>query len=134
MIAMLAWLILIIAPHWKYTERIVQLGVIPLLLAIIYTYLIAFNIGSSEGGFDSLESVGKLFQNPYLLLAGWIHYLAFDLWVGSWEVGDARKNKIPHFLIIPCLVFTFFFGPVGLLMYILVRWFKTKRLVVHDNF
>ena len=133
MIAMVAWLILIIAPFYRYTKYLVQWAIIPVLLSILYAYLIATNMGGADGGFSSLEEVGKLFENPYLLLAGWVHYLAFDLWVGSWEVGDARKHRIPHILIIPCLVFTFFLGPVGLLMYLLLRWIKTKN-ATHDNF
>ena len=65
--------------------------------------------------------MATLFANPWLLLAGWIHYLAFDLFVGSWEVRDARERGIPHLLVVPCLVMTFLFGPAGWLLYALVR-------------
>jgi hypothetical protein len=76
----------------------------------------------SEGGFSSLPDVARLFMNPWLLLAGWIHYLAFDLLVGSWEARDARKHGINHLLVIPCLILTFMFGPAGWLLYRGVRY------------
>jgi len=134
MTAMVAWLIIIIAPQWKYTSKIIQTGIIPILLGTVYLYIIATSYGSIDGGFGSLQEVGLLFQNPVLLLAGWIHYLAFDLWVGSWELGDAIKNNVPRILLIPCLVLTFFFGPIGLLLYLLVRSMRTKKFLAHDNF
>ena len=63
----------------------------------------------------------KLFRNEWLVLAGWIHYLAFDLFVGAWEVRDSQDRGISHFLVIPCLLLTFFLGPIGLLLYFTVR-------------
>jgi hypothetical protein len=56
-----------------------------------------------------------------MLLAGWTHYLAFDLIVGSWEVRDARERGISHWLVVPCLALTFMFGPVGFLAYQALR-------------
>jgi len=79
--------------------------------------VLAAHWGESAGGFGSLREVAALFANPWLLLAGWIHYLAFDLFVGAWEVRDAAENAVPHWLVIPCLALTFLFGPVGLLSY-----------------
>jgi hypothetical protein len=71
-----------------------------------------------------------LFQNKWLLLAGWIHYLAFDLFIGSWQVRDAAKQGISHWLVIPCLALTFMFGPIGLLLYFLLRGVKVSSLVL----
>ena len=68
----------------------------------------------SEGGFSSLAGVRTLFDNPWALLAGWTHYLAFDLFIGGWEVRDAQRRGIPHLLVVPALVLTFLFGPAGL--------------------
>jgi hypothetical protein len=56
-------------------------------------------------------------------LAGWIHYLAFDLLVGIWEVRDSHERGVPHWLVIPCLFFTFMLGPIGFLLYCAVRYF-----------
>ena len=68
---------------------------IPALLAAFYAAIVALQWGSSEGGFSSLSEVAELFGNPWILLAGWIHYLAFDLFVGCWEVRDARERGYP---------------------------------------
>jgi hypothetical protein len=124
------WLLLIFLPRWKWTARFVCAVVLPLLLAVVYLYLIATNFGSSEGGFGSLAEVAKLFQNPRVLLAGWIHYLAFDLFVGSWEVRDAQRVGVHHLLVVPCLVLTFLFGPVGLLLYFALRFAVARKLLV----
>ena len=84
-------------------------------------FVVTLNWAGSDGGFGSLPEVSALFANQWLLLAGWIHYLAFDLFVGSWEVRDAAERNISHWLMIPCLVLTFLFGPVGLLTYFALR-------------
>ena len=73
------------------------------------------------GGFNSLEQVTALFQNKYIILAGWIHYLAFDLFIGSWEVRDSQQHAISHWLVIPCLILTFMAGPAGLLLYFIFK-------------
>jgi hypothetical protein len=65
-----------------------------------------------------------------VLLAGWIHYLAFDLFVGSWEVRDAQRVGIHHLFVVPCLVLTVLFGPIGLLLYLLLRAALRRRLAV----
>ncbi len=103
------------------------------LLGFQYLYLIIGNVVSSDGGFGSLAEVALLFQNQSLLLAGWIHYLAFDLFVGCWEVRDARRHKIPTILILPALFLTFLFGPVGLLAYLLIRFVRTRSVVLDDQ-
>jgi hypothetical protein len=132
-LAMVGWILLVFAPKWRWTKRIVIYGSIPLLLSIAYLFIISFSFGSTEGGFGSLEEVKLLFQNPWMLLAGWLHYLAFDLFIGSWELGNAQKLGINHFLVVPCLLLTFFFGPVGLLLYFIIRWVNTKKFF-HENF
>ena len=65
-----------------------------------------------------------------LLLAGWIHYLCFDLFIGSWEVRDAKAQGISHWLVIPCLFLTFMFGPVGLLLYFALRAVRTRTIAI----
>ncbi len=119
--AMAGWILLVFAPHWNWTRKIVLSGAITLLLAVAYLILIILFFGKSEGGFDSLANVSKLFTNQWALLAGWIHYLAFDLFVGSWEVKDAQARGISHWFVIPCLILTFLLGPVGFLLYNILR-------------
>jgi len=118
--ALLSWIFLAIAPRWKWTQFIVG-EIIILLLAAAYLVLVALFFGQAEGGFSSLPDVMKLFANKNVALAGWIHYLAFDLFVGVWETRDAREKGISHWLVLPCLFLTFMFGPVGFLLYYIVR-------------
>jgi Domain of unknown function (DUF4281) len=132
-LAMIGWILLVFAPKWRWTKRIVIYGTIPLLLGIAYLFIIIFSFGRAEGGFGSLEGVQQLFQNPWMLLAGWLHYLAFDQFIGSWELSNAQKLEINHFLVIPCLLLTFFFGPVGLVLYFIIRWGHSKKFF-HENF
>lgn len=133
LLAMLAWLLIMVLPRWKYTRFAVLSGTIPLLLSVAYLILIVVFFGSAEGGFGSLADVMKLFTNEWVVLAGWIHYLAFDLFVGSWEVKDAQINGISHWLVIPCLILTFMLGPVGFLLYNIIRLFALKKEVKNDR-
>ena len=80
--------------------------------------------------FEAAHDVAHLFQTPHLLLAGWIHYLAFDLFIGAWEVRDARRLGITHILVIPCLALTFLFGPAGLLLYFVLRWTLGRQVLM----
>ncbi|MEP6902015.1 MAG: ABA4-like family protein [Actinomycetota bacterium] len=128
LIAMLGWILIAVAPRWIVTRKIVLSGVIPLLLAVAYCVLIVLFFGKADGGFDSLANVMKLFTNEWATLAGWIHYLAFDLFVGSWEVRDAEAHGISHWFVIPCLVLTFLLGPIGFLLYSILRFFLAKEV------
>lgn len=127
LVAILGWLLIAILPRWRYTRIVVLSGGIPLLLAVAYTILIVIFFGKAEGGFGSLADVTKLFTNEWTVLAGWIHYLAFDLFVGSWEVRDSQKKGVSHVLVIPCLFLTFMFGPMGLLAYCILRIFASNK-------
>ncbi|MFN5168964.1 MAG: ABA4-like family protein [Cyclobacteriaceae bacterium] len=129
-LALPAWLLLAVAPRWRFTNLVVHSGAWPLVYAVIYTALILYYFGQGEGGFGSLAGVMKLFDQPGAVMAGWVHYLAFDLFIGSWEVRNAKKHNIPHWLVVPCLFFTFMFGPIGLLLYILLRTAFTFKLNV----
>jgi Domain of unknown function (DUF4281) len=128
LIALLGWLLLIIAPRWIVTRKVVLSGAIPLLLSLAYLVLIILFFGKSEGGFGSLADVMKLFTNEWATLAGWIHYLAFDLFVGTWEVKDAQEKNISHWFVIPCLFLTFMLGPIGFLLYSILRLFLAKKV------
>jgi hypothetical protein len=120
-LAALCWLLLAVLPRQRWVSHVVAGVAVPAMLAFVYTILIGVNFWSAEGGFSSLAGVALLFRNPWLLLAGWIHYLAFDLLVGSWEARDARQRGIPHLLLLPCLILTFLFGPAGWLLYLGMR-------------
>jgi ABA4-like protein len=116
-LALGAWILLIVLPRQRWVSGILAPIAMPALFAVIYVAIIATQWKGSAGGFSSLSAVATLFTQPWLLLAGWIHYLAFDLFVGSWEVRDARERGIPHLAVVPCLLLTFMFGPAGWLAY-----------------
>ena len=116
-VAVVGWLVLLASPVMPKVAHYVSAVAIPLLLAVVYSALIMAFWSSGRGGFDSLEHVAELFRSPELLLAGWIHYLAFDLFVGAWIVRKARNDCIAFWAVIPCLVLTFLFGPAGFLLF-----------------
>src|SRR6266446_8314268 len=121
-VILLGWLPLFFAPRWKGTQWLMSSFAIQVLLGVIYAGLMAVNFGRTPGGFFSLEQVSQLFQNRAILLAGWIHYGAFDLFVGMWETQDAQRLGIHHLLLVPCLLLTFLFGPAGFLAFFVVRF------------
>lgn len=127
------WLLLILLPRWRYSARFIAPVLIPSILAVGYLTLFAMNSSPSDfSNFGSLAGVKSLFQIDALLLAGWIHYLAFDLFIGSWEVRDAQTVGVPHWLVVPCLVFTFMLGPVGLLGYLVVRIAMRRGVLIDE--
>ena len=124
-----AWLLLAVAPGWAWTQRIVHAVWIPVLLGLVYLLTFVAAPDAPEGAsFGSLEGVMLFFTVPHAALAGWVHYLAFDLFVGAWEVRDARRRGIAHLAVLPCLFFTLMLGPIGLLLYLLLRWARTREL------
>ncbi len=81
------------------------------------------------GGFGSLPEVMSLFSDPRLVLAGWMHYLAFDLLVGTLIVRDGIRERVPHLAVVPCLAACFMAGPVGWLLYLLVRGVARRKVL-----
>ena len=131
-LAMLGWLVLLLS---LFVERLRPVALaaasiaIPALLALAYGLLIRAGFSESpDGGFGSIEQVRALFASDSALAAGWLHYLAFDLFVGSWIVADGLKRNIAALLILPCLPLTFLFGPLGLLLYLALRLVFQRRL------
>jgi hypothetical protein len=123
-VALLGWSMMVLAPRWRGTQVLVLSGALPLLLAAAYAAIITAHYlspHSGQGGFGTLADVAALFRDPWALLAGWVHYLCFDMWTGAWETRDAQQRGVPHWLLVPCLALTFLFGPVGLLLYFAVR-------------
>ena len=120
-VALAGWLLLVFAGRRRWVSSLITGAVIPLLFAVAYLALLVTQFRESTGGFGSLTGVAALFSNHWMLLAGWIHYLCFDLFIGSWEVRDSQERGISQWLVIPSLFFTFMFGPVGLLLYFVIR-------------
>ena len=127
LLVMPAWLLLAVAPSWSYTQRLVHAIWIPLLLGAIYAMAFAMNPDTPpDANFSSLHGVMQLFTSPFAALAGSVHYLAFDLFVGAWEVRDAKRLGIFHLFLVPCLFLTLMLGPIGLVAYLLLRLALTR--------
>lgn len=130
---LLGWVLLAVFPSWQYSLPI-TLGIVVLLLCVLYTYLIFFGKHLDEpgeklkGNFASLKGVMNLFKSPRAVLAGWVHYLAFDLAIGVFIVADAVRYDIHQLLLLPCLILTLMFGPAGLLAYFVLRSMTTGEL------
>lgn len=127
-IALIGWLILLIAsPFWKQTDRFL-VGIVVTLLSIIYVWCISqsFNAGDMEK-FSTLDGVMSLFTSKMAVTAGWVHYLAFDMMTGIWIKNNSLKYGIKHAMIIPSLILTFMLGPTGLLLYLIIRAGKSRQ-------
>ena len=129
LVATFGWILLVILPRQRWVTEILTSVVVPTVFAVVYVAIVVTTFGRTPGGFSTLAAVATLFTSPWALLAGWIHYLAFDLLIGTWEARDARKRGVPHLLLVPCLVLTFLFGPAGWLLYMGVRLTKSSQML-----
>jgi hypothetical protein len=120
-LAILGWLSLVLLPRWRGVSAAFAGLIVPALLSLGYLVLIAVHWHEAQGGFGSLDSLAALFGSRPLLLAGWVHYLAFDLLLGNWLLRRAQTHAIPHWLMVPVLLLTLLFGPIGYLAYLLVE-------------
>lgn len=127
-LAFFSWVGLFIFYPQKWIYNTLFSGVLVILALTYLFYIIPGLFAATEGGFGSLAEVRRLFQSDEALLAGWIHYLAFDLFVGMWITKDAWQRDINRWIVLPCLIFTFMMGPAGLLLYIVIRAIKSSKL------
>ncbi len=114
------WLLLVVVPRNR-VAMLVAGTAIPVLLAVLYVGILATHWGMQADSFSTLGGVSRLFSDPWVLLAGWVHYLAFDLFVGARMARDAVERGVPRWLVVPCLVLTLMFGPAGFLAYSIAR-------------
>tara|TARA_B100001121_G_C18607556_1_gene582672 strand:+ start:25 stop:495 length:471 start_codon:yes stop_codon:yes gene_type:complete len=131
------WLLLILAPNHALTNFFAQSIIAPLLLAIGYVYL-SYNLYLESNIFDGfdlyygLDELYSIFANETLLLIFWLHFLAISLFAGAWIVRDSKKHSIPKIVLIPSLILTYFSGPLGLVVYWLVRIFFARKISFND--
>ncbi len=122
----LGWVLLIFIPNWKFTQALILNGII-VLFAILYSFLILRDIGDFKAdSFSTLSNVKALFQNDNAVAAGWLHYLAFDLFVGAYVVRKSKELQLSRWLVTLTLPFTFMFGPIGYLLFSIIKILKTK--------
>lgn len=119
--AMAGWLLLVFLPRWPALIAFIRFGLIG-ALSLTYAVLVFVHFFRVEGGgFGSIAEVRALFMNDAVLVAGWVHYLAFDLFVGTWIAVEADRRRWNRVLQAPILLATFMFGPLGLLLFYLTR-------------
>ncbi|MFD0798430.1 ABA4-like family protein [Maribacter chungangensis] len=127
LIAMPMWILMIFLPKWRVTQFLIDFKAIPIVLSAVYIfYIIQSMFVGGLMDFGSLSSVMKLFTEENAVLAGWVHYLAFDLLVGMWMVTKNKEIGVHQLLMAPCLFFTFMLGPMGFLMFMSVKAIKHK--------
>ncbi|WP_394748996.1 ABA4-like family protein [Spongiimicrobium salis] len=128
MTAIPMWVLMILLPKWKVTRFLITYKIIPLLLSLCYAFYIfqAIQIGGWMD-FGSLSSVMALFTEENAVLAGWVHYLAFDLLLGMWMLDQNKHLGIHQLLMAPCLFATFMFGPIGFLLFMILRTLKQQK-------
>lgn len=132
-LALLAWLALIASPpSAAWTARVWRLAglAVPALLSATYLAMLGIH-WRGEGGFGSLEALRALFDVPGLLVAGWIHYLAFDLFVGVWIASRSAQLGWKHIWVVPLLLLTFMLGPLGLLVFLGLRSLRGQAAPPH---
>ena len=120
-IAMAGWLLLLMSPLIpKWSNRIAG-AILPVILSLGYFMLAIIPPPDSGGGFGTLSDVMELFSYEQAALAGWVHFLAFDLFIGAWTCRTARSEGVSFWLVVPCLPLIFLFGPIGLLAFQAIR-------------
>ena len=132
------WLMLILIPNARITKIFVNSVILPLILGAAYCYIIYEAILLDEPIFDifkiylSLDNLYTMFAVEGFLLIFWLHFLALSLFLGSWVSRDAVRYNMTRKLVFLPLILIFFTGPVGLVLYWLIRTFYAKKLGFHD--
>jgi hypothetical protein len=129
LLSVVCWVLLAALPNRRWVTETVTGTAAPAIFAVAYVAIVIAVFPSAQGSFSTLTGVTALFANPWMLLAGWLHYLAFDLLIGTWEAQDSVARGVPRWLLVPCLFLTLMFGPMGWLVYKAVRpWYSADRV------
>ena len=132
------WLMLIIIPNSKVTRILINSIIVPLIISSAYVYIFYQLILSQEPLGDlirlylSLDDLYTIFATEGFLLIFWLHFLAINLFVGSWISRDGVKYNISKTLVSIPLILVYFAGPLGLVIYWFIRIFYAKKLGFHD--
>ena len=132
------WLMLIFIPNSKFTQFFVNSIILPLILSAAYVYAIYQAILFEEPIFDffklylNLDNLYTIFATESFLLIFWLHFLALNLFLGSWVSRDGVKYNITRSLLFIPLILIYFTGPLGLVLYWIIRVFFAKKLGLHD--
>jgi len=123
------WFLMILFPHWRWTNRVMQSLLILVPIALLYAFLVLPRFGDIfiEVANPTLSSISALLGTSDGATIGWVHFLAFDLFVGRWVYLDSRENVINVWIMAPVLFFCLMLGPIGLLLYLSVRLAYRKQ-------
>ncbi len=121
LVSVACWIVLAAFPNRRAVTDTLTGKAVPALFAAAYIAIVVVVFPGAEGSFSTLAGVSGLFADPWLLLAGWLHYLAFDLLIGTWEARDSVERGVPRWVLVPCLFLTLMFGPTGWLVYMGAR-------------
>ncbi|MCB0034889.1 MAG: DUF4281 domain-containing protein [Anaerolineales bacterium] len=124
------WLLMILLPHWSWSKRIIGSVWIVAPAALLYAILIVPQMGGVLGDLmnPSLGAVQTLLGSAEGATVGWVHFLAFDLFVGRWAYLDARKIGLTAWISSPILFLVLMLGPLGFVLHLLARSVKTRSL------
>jgi len=132
------WLILIFFPNSNLTKYFIT-SIFPILLLsgtyifVLYkSYLNSYNFIGNFNLYLGFDELSDLFSDKSFLITFWVHFIAINLFVGGWIVKDSQRFMINKMLIILPLIFTYLIGPLGLLLYWLIRIFYAKNINLYD--
>ena len=131
------WLLLVFAPNHVLTNFFVQSIIVPLILAIAYGYL-SYSLYLEKNIFDGfelysgLDGLYSMFANEILLLVFWLHFLSISLFVGAWIARDSTRYSIPKLLTALSLILTYFTGPLGIIVYWVIRIFFARKISLNE--
>jgi hypothetical protein len=139
------WILLAFLPGWDGTKVLINSILVPLILGLTYFYVLYIYINTSEGIFSNILDKGKIFElymgidqlkkifnDKNVLLLFWIHFLTANLIMGAWIATDAAKNKALQFIVLVPLVLTYFAGPLGLGVYLILRLLAAQKFKLFD--
>ena len=139
------WILLAFLPGWDGTKVLINSILVPLILGLTYFYVLYIYISTSEGIFSNILDKGKIFElymgidqlkknfsDKNVLLLFWIHFLTANLILGAWIATDAAKNKALQFIVLVPLVLTYFAGPLGLGVYLILRLLAAQKFKLFD--
>jgi hypothetical protein len=139
------WILLAFLPSWNGTKVLINSILVPLILGLTYFYVLYIYINTSEGIFSNIldkgkifelylgiEQLKKIFSDKNVLLLFWIHFLTANLILGAWIATDAAKNKALQFIVLVPLVLTYFAGPLGLGVYLILRLLAAQKFKLFD--
>lgn len=123
------WLLMMALPHWRVTRRVIASPAIVLPAALLYAALIVPQLGTAAPILTNptLAAVSDLLASPAGATVGWVHFLAFDLFVGRWTYLDSRERNVSAWVMAPVLFLILMVGPLGLVLYLALRRFAGRQ-------